>query len=384
MNVSAIIAAAGSGSRMGTDKMLASLCGKPVILRTAEVISSIPRVDEVIIVASKNNIAEIRLILAAAQLEADVRVIEGGSTRGESSLRGIRSAKNERVLIHDGARPLVKAESIEKCIDDAEKFGAAALGVVPKDTVKKCENGFISETVPRSSAVLIQTPQIFRRSEILKAYESYDPSIDTDDCSVAERFGIHIRVSGGDYENIKLTTPDDMLRAEAIINRRNGGGCGMRIGSGYDSHRLTHGRKLIIGGVDIPFDKGLYGHSDADVLLHAIIDALFGACALGNIGSHFPDSDERYRGASSLALLKAANDILKSEGFSVSNIDATIIIQQPKMAPYIDEMRKNIAGTLGIDICRVSVKAKTNERMGFTGRGEGVEAHAVALVSKAD
>ena len=158
----------------------------------------------------------------------------------------------------------------------------------------------------------------------------------------------------------------------------------MRIGSGYDSHRLTHGRKLIIGGVDIPFDKGLYGHSDADVLLHAIIDALFGACALGNIGSHFPDSDERYRGASSLALLKAANDILKSEGFSVSNIDATIIIQQPKMAPYIDKMRKNIAGTLGIDICRVSVKAKTNERMGFTGRGEGVEAHAVALVSKAD
>ena len=158
----------------------------------------------------------------------------------------------------------------------------------------------------------------------------------------------------------------------------------MRIGSGYDSHRLTHGRKLIIGGVDIPFDKGLYGHSDADVLLHAIIDALFGACALGNIGSHFPDSDERYRGASSLALLKAANDILKSEGFSVSNIDATIIIQQPKMAPYIDEMRKNIAGTLGVDICRVNVKAKTNERMGFTGRGEGVEAHAVALVSKAD
>lgn len=384
MNVSAIIAAAGSGSRMGTDKMLASLCGKPVILRTAEVISSIPRVDEVIIVASKNNIAEIRLILAAAQLEADVRVIEGGSTRGESSLQGIRSAKNERVLIHDGARPLVKAESIERCIDDAEKFGSAALGVTPKDTVKKCENGFISETVPRTNTVLIQTPQIFRRSEILKAYESYDPSTDTDDCSVAERFGIHIRVTCGDYENIKLTTPDDMLRAEAIINKRNGGNGGMRIGSGYDSHRLTHGRKLIIGGVDIPFDKGLYGHSDADVLLHAIIDALFGACALGNIGSHFPDSDERYRGASSLALLKETADILKNEGFSVSNIDATVIIQKPKMAPYIDEMRKNISGTLGIDNCRVSVKAKTNERMGFTGRGEGVEAHAVALVSKAD
>ena len=384
MNVSAIIAAAGSGSRMGTDKMLALLCGKSVILRTAEVISSIPRVDEVIIVASKNNIAEIRLILAAAQLQAGVTVIEGGSTRGESSLRGIKSAKNETVLIHDGARPLVSAESIEKCIDDAENFGAAALGVTPKDTVKKCENGFISETVPRNNTVLIQTPQIFRRSEILKAYESYDPSIDTDDCSVAERFGIHIRVSGGDYENIKLTTPDDMLRAEAIINKRNGGNGGMRIGSGYDSHRLTHGRRLIIGGVDIPFDKGLYGHSDADVLLHAIIDALFGACALGNIGLHFPDSDERYRGASSLALLKETADILKSEGFSVSNIDATIIIQQPKMAPYIDEMRKNISGTLGIDICRVSVKAKTNERMGFTGRGEGVEAHAVALISKAD
>lgn len=381
MNVSAIIAAAGSGSRMGTDKMLALLCGKPVILRTAEVLASIPRIDEIIVVASQNNIESIRRIMETANLNAEVQITEGGSTRGESSLLGIKRAKNETVLIHDGARPLVPAERIEKCIDDAENFGAAALGVTPKDTVKKCKSGFIAQTVQRSEAVLIQTPQIFRRSEILKAYESYDPATDTDDCSVAERHGIHIHVTAGDYENIKLTTPDDLLRAEMILNRRNGGKCYMRIGSGYDSHRLTPGRKLIIGGVDIPFSKGLYGHSDADVLIHAIIDALFGACALGNIGSHFPDSDEQYRGASSLALLKKTADILKNEGFAVSNIDATIIIQQPKMAPYVDEMRRNISSTLGIDIGCVSVKAKTNERMGFTGRGEGVEAHAVALVT---
>lgn len=378
MAVSAIIVAAGSGTRMGRDKMLADLCGKPVILRTAEAVSAAKQVDEVIVVASKSNINAVHRILSTAGLTA--AVIEGGGTRGESSVRGIKAAKNEFVLIHDGARPLVSAASIEKCIADAEKFGAAALGVSPKDTIKRSENGFIVQTIPRCDTVLIQTPQVFRRSDILKAYEHYNPSADTDDCSVAERFGLKIRISEGDYENIKLTTPEDILAAETILNKRNGGKAMLRIGNGYDSHRLVSGRKLILGGVEIPFDKGLCGHSDADALLHAVTDALLGACALGNIGLHFPDTDERYRGASSMDLLRKTGEMLAAAGFSVSNIDATIIIQQPKMAPYIDEMRENIAAALGINTGCVSVKAKTNERMGFTGRGEGVEAQASALV----
>ena len=188
-----------------------------------------------------------------------------------------------------------------------------------------------------------------------------------------------VEVTPGSYENIKLTTAEDIFTATQIIKSRTGG-VGMRIGTGFDTHKLIEGRALIIGGVEIPHEKGLLGHSDADVLCHAVIDALFGAAALGDIGSHFPDTDDKYKGADSIALLREAVALVRENGYEIGNIDTTIIAQKPKMAPHIDKMRENLAWAMGVEADKVSVKAKTNEKMGFTGREEGIEARAVALL----
>lgn len=375
--VSAIILAAGSGSRMGTDKMLCPLFGKSVILCTIEKFLQFAGVEEIIVVASENNINIIKEEIKNYSIN-NCRIITGGKTRGESSYKGIKEAKGEYVLIHDGARPLVSEEIINSVIEGAIRFGAAAPGCTPKDTIKKVENGFVCETYNRSSLVNIQTPQGFKKEIIEKAYENsgFD---ETDDCAVAEKSGAKVYVAQGSYENIKITTPSDIIIAENIIKKERS--ASMRIGTGFDTHKLTENRKLIIGGVEIPFEKGLLGHSDADVLIHAIIDALLGAVALGDIGTHFPDSDDAYKGISSIELLKCTAKLLCENGFTVSNIDSTIIAQSPKMAPYIMAMRENISKALEIDISLVSVKAKTNEHMGFTGRGEGIEARAVALIN---
>ncbi|MBR1970082.1 MAG: 2-C-methyl-D-erythritol 2,4-cyclodiphosphate synthase [Clostridia bacterium] len=377
MKVSAIILAAGSGSRMGTDKMLYSLLGKSVIIHTIEKFLRCERVDEIIVVASENNINIIKEEIKNNSI-SNCKVITGGKERGESSYKGIKEAMGEYVLIHDGARPLITPEVINSVVDGALKYGASAPGCTPKDTVKKTADGFVNETFKRSELVNIQTPQGFKKTAIIKAYEKIGFN-ETDDCAVIEKAGERVYVCEGSYENIKITTPMDIVVAENIIKKERGA-C-MRIGTGFDTHKLTEGRKLIIGGVEIPFEKGLLGHSDADVLVHAIIDALLGAAALGDIGSHFPDTDEAYKGISSIELLERTAKLLLENGYTVSNIDSTIIVQKPKMAPHIDAMRENIAKALGIDVNFVSVKAKTNEHMGFTGRGEGIEARAVALLN---
>ena len=246
--------------------------------------------------------------------------------------------------------------------------------------MKTTENGIIKATVPRESCILIQTPQAFLREDIKKAYERFGKE-ETDECGIMEKTGAKISVVCGSYENIKITTPEDVVTAERIIEKREKkGGNTMRIGTGFDSHRLSDGRKLIIGGENIPFEKGLLGHSDADVLIHAVIDSLLGAAALGDIGTHFPDTDEKYKDVSSIKLLIHTAELIKKSGYQIENIDSTIIAQAPKMAPYIEKMRQNIADALSLDISQVSIKAKTNEKMGFTGRCEGIEARAIALL----
>lgn len=380
--VSAVIAAAGSSSRMGKDKMLIPLLGKSVIAHTISVFKETGFFDEIIIVAAEQNIPVFHDEMEKIGLSGSVSIIKGGSTRGESSLLGINAAKSEYVMIHDGARPLVTKEIIENTLAACIKRGCAATGVKPKDTIKTVTTeGIIESTVPRETAVLIQTPQAFLRESIKAAYEKFGLN-ETDDCALMEKMGASIEVVEGSYENIKLTTKDDVLTAQSILKSRGGKGAdlSMRIGTGFDTHRLTEGRPLIIGGVNIPYEKGLLGHSDADVLVHAVIDALFGAAALGDIGRHFPDTDERYKGADSLVLLKEASRLVREAGYEIGNVDTTIIVQKPKMAPFIDSMCENLARAMGIDIALVSVKAKTNEQMGFTGRGEGIEARAVALI----
>lgn len=378
MNISALIVAAGSSQRMGTDKMLLPLLGKSVILHTIEKFALCDEIDEIIVVASKNNINIIKEETASFT-DKKLTVTQGGETRGESVLNGLKIAKGKYVLIHDGARPLVSKKIIKNVIDGVLEFGAAAPGCTPKDTVKKVSDAFICETLPRNELVNIQTPQGFVKEEIEKAYGLYGFN-ETDDCALIEKTGKHVKVVEGSYENIKITTPSDILIAEGILNKERS--ALMRIGTGFDTHRLEEGRKLIIGGEDIPFEKGLLGHSDADVLIHAIIDSLLGAAALGDIGAHFPDTDEKYKGISSITLLEKTGKLLYEKGYRILNIDSTIIAQAPKMAPHILKMRENISAALKIGIDDVSVKAKTNEHMGFSGRGEGIEARATALISK--
>lgn len=371
----AIIVAAGSGTRMNTDKMLMPFLGKSVISHTVEVFKNCGFFDEIIVLASKNNIEKISTLLS------DVVVAEGGATRGESVVCGLKNTKSEFVLVHDGARPLITKEIIEKTAEECILSRCAAVGVVSKDTVKTSTDGIITGTVPRESCILIQTPQGFKREELIKAYEKYGTE-ETDDCAVMEKMGAKIKIVEGCYENLKLTTPEDVLTAEKILNKRSGGGgiLSMRIGTGFDTHRLTEGRDLIIGGVTIPYEKGLLGHSDADVLIHAVIDSLLGAAALGDIGTHFPDTDEKYKGISSMQLLSHTKELIEKSGYKIGNIDTTLIAQAPKMAPYIKEMEENMASALGIDVSQISVKAKSNEKMGFTGRGEGMEARAISLI----
>lgn len=373
--VTAIITAAGSGTRMNKDKMLMPILGESVICHTVAVFKECGFFDEIIVLASENNIEEISALLPG------VTVAKGGATRGESVVAGLNKATGEIVLIHDGARPLITTAIIENTVKACIENGSAAVGVAPKDTVKVASHGVIEETVPRENCILIQTPQGFLRKELISAYEKFGTG-ETDDCGVMEKSGAKIKIVEGSYENLKLTTPEDVITAEKILKQRKGikEEFSMRIGTGFDTHRLTEGRDLIIGGVTIPYEKGLLGHSDADVLIHAVIDSLLGAAALGDIGTHFPDTDEKYKGISSMKLLAHTAELIEKAGYKIGNIDTTLIAQAPKMAPYIKEMEKNLASALGIDVSQVSVKAKSNEKMGFTGRGEGIEARAVSLI----
>ena len=382
--VSAVIVAAGSGSRMKKNKMLLPLYGKSVLSRTVKAVLDTGFFDEVIVVSSAENLQPFTTELEKYSLSGSVKLVPGGKTRGESSLSGINSARGEYVLIHDGARPFVTKEIIEHTLSACIKNGAAAAGVKSKDTIKQIsEKNIISSTVPRETAVLIQTPQAFVREDIKRAYEKFGFS-ETDDCALMEKMGANITVVEGSYENIKLTTWEDIPTAEGILKNRGEMPAvpNIRIGTGFDTHKLVENRRLIIGGVDIPYEKGLLGQSDADVLIHAVIDALFGAAALGDIGTHFPDTAEEYKGISSMVLLRKAAELVCEEGYKIGNVDTTLIAQAPKMAPYIEAMCKNLADAMQIDISCVSVKAKSNEHMGFTGRGEGIEARAVVLISK--
>lgn len=369
--VTAILVAAGSSRRMGFDKLSHRLPGGLTVLQTSlGAFERHPRVNEIVLVAGAN--LETCRELAAA-CSKPCKAVSGGATRAESVRAGLAAATGEIVAIHDAARPFVSEAVITEAIRAAEHSGAAAPAVPVKDTVKVAgADGRVIDTPDRSTLFAVQTPQCFRRDLYIQALEAVSgerANLVTDDCSLFELAGLPVVLTSGDYANLKITTKED-LKGENT----------MRIGHGYDVHRLVEGRKLILGGVDIPYEKGLLGHSDADVLLHAISDALLGAAALGDIGKHFPDTDPRYEGADSLRLLQEVGRLVHEAGYTVGNIDATILCQAPKLAPHIQTMRTNIAGALGLAVDRVSVKATTEEHLGFTGQGQGIAAHAVALL----
>lgn len=381
--VSAVLVAAGSSTRMGFDKLSFDLGGETVLHRSIRAFAQCPQVTELVLVAGKNRdfVAQ-----QAADCPKPVQIVAGGATRAESAKNGVLAAHGELVAVHDAARPFVSAAVITAALEAAARCGAAAPGVPVKDTIKAAARGdgkivppdcAVQTTPDRSTLYAVQTPQCFDRAAYLAALAELDETrarLVTDDCSLFELTGRPVQLTQGDYANLKITTREDLPRPAQRKETE------MRIGHGYDVHRLVEQRKLILGGVEIPFEKGLLGHSDADVLTHAVMDAVLGAAALGDIGQHFPDNDPEYAGADSLKLACRVAQILKEHGWRIENIDATLLCQRPKLAPHIPAMRANLAAAFGLPVEAVSVKATTEEHLGFTGEGLGIAAHAVALI----
>jgi len=382
--VSAIIAAGGRGTRFGGDapKQMLSLAGRPILQRSVEAFSGCSRVNEVIVALPDDLAAAPPDYLRGAGPR--VRVVAGGARRQDSVARAFAAASVDvdLVVIHDAARPLVTEALIARTIDAAHASGAAIAALQATDTVKRgSAGGRILGTLDRGEVFLAQTPQAFR-AEVLRAALSLASSATaaTDEAMLAEQAGYAVMLVEGDRRNLKITTQDDFDMAERLLGaaaRR------VRVGHGYDLHRLVEGRPLVLGGVTVPFERGLDGHSDADVVAHAVTDAVLGAAGLGDIGRLFPDSDPTWKGADSIGLLTTAAGVVRTAGYVVGSVDVTVIAERPKLLPYVGSMRENLAGALGVDIACISVKGKTNEQVDSMGRGESIAAHAVALVESA-
>lgn len=390
MHVSAIIAAGGRGARLGggRPKQFLSLGGRPILERSVDAFVLSDRIADVVVALPRDVIERAPGYLRGRS--KPIEIVEGGARRQDSVANAFAlvSGRADVVVIHDAARPLVSADLIRRTVDAAIECGAAISALRATDTVKRGDaNRFIVGTLPRGEIFLAQTPQAFRVDVLRDALAQASASADaTDEAALAEQAGHRVRLIDGDPRNVKITTPDDLAAAERLIGSpalSGAGGTTLRIGNGYDLHRLAVGRRLILGGVVIPFEKGLDGHSDADAVCHAVTDAILGGAGAGDIGRHFPDTDAAWKDADSLALLARAAQIIAAAGFSVVNVDVVVIAQRPKLVPYIDAMRANVAGALGVAADRVSVKGKTNEGVGSIGAGESIAVHAVALVSKA-
>ena len=375
MSVWAILLSGGSGTRMGSavNKTLLPLAGECALCRSLRTLRR--HCDGVALVMRPGDEKAVRQALADSGLTAEAFAY-GGADRQASVYNGLQTLSEDCdiVLVHDGARPLLDDGTVENVIQSVRLHGSGIASTPVTDTIKQVDDDWIVKATPdRRQLRAVQTPQGFRKELLLRAHREIQARY-TDDAALVAALGVPVYLCAGSPKNIKLTTPEDKNMAEFALQ-------GMpRVGHGYDAHRLAEDRRLILGGVEVPYEKGLLGHSDADVLVHAVIDALLGAAALGDIGQHFPDKDPQYKGISSILLLKETARILQESGFSAHNVDATLIAQRPKLAAYIPQMRQNIADALGLDLGRVSVKATTTEGMGFEGTGEGISAHAVALV----
>ena len=380
-----IILAGGSGSRMNTEmnKVLLPLCGKTVIRRSMEAFSSYA--DEMIVVCRPQDYASVKNEIDIIPFSFPVRIEYGGKTRQESVLNGLKSINpdpKDIILIHDAARCLVSPSLIGRVIHSVILYGSGVPGIHAVSTYKIVnKDSFAVQTPDRSNLYEIQTPQGFTADTViplsLKAAESHLEF--TDDAGILEHFHVPVKIVEGDHSNIKLTSQQDLIKAMIILE---GDVFSMRVGMGFDVHQLTADRKLVLCGVEIPFELGLLGHSDADVALHALMDAMLGACALGDIGRHFPDSDMQYKDVSSMHLLKETVIILHSAGYQVHNADITIVAQKPKLLPYLSQMVDNVSDILGVNRDSINIKATTTEHLGFEGRMEGISAYSVCTVCK--
>jgi 2-C-methyl-D-erythritol 4-phosphate cytidylyltransferase/2-C-methyl-D-erythritol 2,4-cyclodiphosphate synthase len=382
MHVTAIIAAGGAGTRVGGDvpKQLLDVDGRSLLARSVAAFDRHPDVSALVVVLPEPLSATGRALIG--DTNRAVRIVSGGVRRQDSVANAFDAVPEETdiVLVHDAARPFVSAEVITRAIDGARSYGAAIVAVGATDTVKRIGAGgdpVIRETLPREQIFLAQTPQAFRRDVLRDAIAMGRAGLEaTDEAALAERAGHPVRIVEGDPANVKITTASDLARARQLRAPTLPG----RVGTGYDLHRLVEGRRLVLGGVAVPSTVGALGHSDADVVCHAVTDAILGAASLGDIGRFFPDTDGRWKDASSTDLLRQAALKVADAGFTIVNVDVVVILERPKIALLLDQIRKGLASALGIEPEHVSVKGKTNEGVDAVGRGEAIAAHAVALL----
>ena len=381
MKVEAIIVAGGSGSRMGRPKQFLPLAGKTVVEWSLQAFLSLPEIERVILVTAVENIREHGSRLAGPR----VKLVESGPTRMASVRNGFKEVSEdaEVVAVHDGARSLVIAEIIRAVVEEATDSGAAVPAVQVKDTLKKVTNKqmWISDTPARSAYWAAQTPQCYRREVLAEALNRFpDARTATDESQLVEKCGQKVRVVPSSYDNLKITTPEDLVMAEALLEQRQGGRRRIAVGFGWDIHRLVEGRELWLAGVKLAGKKGLLGHSDADVVLHAAADAVLGSFAGGEIGVLFPPDDPKWKGLASKDIVAEVMKRLRDAGGSVSSLDVTIVAEEPKMKPHYKAFRASMAEAFGVPVERVSVKAKSHEGLGEIGRGEAIACHAVATV----
>jgi 2-C-methyl-D-erythritol 4-phosphate cytidylyltransferase/2-C-methyl-D-erythritol 2,4-cyclodiphosphate synthase len=382
-----LIVAAGAGRRIGgaVPKQYRELAGRPLLAWTLGAFERAAAIDAVVLTVAADQLERARAVVEEHELTKVLKIVAGGAERSESVCRGLDALEgrdDDLVAIHDGARPLVAPALIERVVAAAARDGAAIPAVPIPDTVKRAEGRTVRATVDRSQLYLAQTPQVFRLELIRRAYASTGPGAPTDDAQVVEELGEPVRLVEGDPENLKVTVAEDLERAATLLGGRVPAPR-VAVGTGLDVHRLVPGRPLILGGVTVPFPLGLQGHSDADVLAHAVGDALLGAAALGDLGRHFPPGDPDLRGISSMILLERIGEMVREAGLTVGNVDATVVCQAPRLAPHIDAMVANMAAALHVPRGRVSVKATTTEGLGFTGEGDGIAAQAVVLLQGA-
>jgi len=394
--IAAIIPAAGSGSRMGLPfpKQFFELEGIPILIYTLQVFQQVESIGLVIVVVPPESCVWAEEQVQKYQLSKVLKVVAGGKHRQDSVLAGFEALPQEveLVLVHDAVRPFVPVSVVENCLKEAETEGAAMAAVPVKDTLKAvATDKVIEQTIDRSGVWQAQTPQAAKVSVLKKAYAAAAKQKDfiaTDEAALLERINFPVKVVEGSEKNIKITRPEDLILAKAILmesreyNNILEGNCLYRSGYGYDAHRLVDGRSLVLGGVVVPHEKGLQGHSDADVLTHALCDAMLGGAGAGDIGQHFPDTDEKFKDISSLKILESVAGLVLIKGYVLQNADITMVAQKPKLATYFEAMKKNLATACGADPAVINLKATTTEQMGFEGREEGMSAHAVVLLKK--
>lgn len=379
----AIIPAAGIGKRMGSaqPKQFLTLQGLPIILHTVGRFVEADCIDQIVVVLPEEWLEQTRLLLsnhfgAAGQR---ISVTRGGILRQDSVFAGLQQVEDDIdiVLVHDGARPLVTPDLISAVYSSIRKYGAAIAAVPVKDTLKRQRaDGIIDHTVDRDGLWQAQTPQGARKELLEQAFSECGDREFTDEAALLEQAGFDVHLAEGQEQNFKITRPEDLGLAKKIMQQDHS----LRIGHGYDAHRFVTGRPLVLGGVTIDHDQGLGGHSDADVLTHALCDAILGALGKGDLGHHFPDSDQRFKDIYSINLLREVVQLAADSGLGLVNGDITLICQAPKLAPHIADMKVKLAETCRVNPPQLNIKATTTEKMGFTGRREGIGCHAVVLL----